>query len=111
MGLERSLQEAHHFELATHIIGSESATEPAVGWFRFEFEEEGKVHRGASDKHPTSGGFPRGVTVKDVMQTWTKLKGERTSLIGTSREVEPEPHRLSVLAPPFILPANTQKQD
>lgn len=66
-----------YFELADHPIGSDSVTEPAVLFFKFNFEEDSSLHRGTSDRHPASPGFPRAVTVKDVMSAWIKLKGEK----------------------------------
>lgn len=63
------------WDLEEHQIGSETATEIPVGWFRFDFEEAGKQHRGTSDRYPTTNGKPRAVTIMDVMFTWTQLKG------------------------------------
>lgn len=63
--------------LERHPIGREAASEPAVGWFRFDFEQEGKTHRGTSGRFPASNGKPKAVTVNDVMSCLVKLKGEK----------------------------------
>lgn len=67
--------EKHLWDLEDHQMGRETASEPAVGWFRFDFEEAGKQHRGTSDRYPTSNGHPKAVNVKDVMFKWIQLEG------------------------------------
>jgi len=78
--------------LEKHTVGQENATNPAVSYFRFDFEDDGKIHRGTLDrdrsdaeseiskKQAGSAKF-KVVTIHDVMKWLVKEKGDW--LIGT----------------------------
>jgi hypothetical protein len=45
----------NQFELEFHPIGLEAASQPAVAWFRFDFEKEGKIHKGTCERFGKNG--------------------------------------------------------
>lgn len=70
-------EEKANFLLQDHPIANECFTNPPVSFFRFDFEKEGKVHRGTSSRYPSTSNSPKAVTVMDVMSNWVKLLGEK----------------------------------
>lgn len=67
------------FQLYSHPIGSELATQPAVGWFRFDFEDQSVTHRGTLplESIKASSRQYKGVTVFDVIEALIQAKGDK----------------------------------